>query len=400
MWFLQLSKLYLFLFGIPIIPGKVRFPRKLLIIYRCGCYISIAISTFFGLYIIIIKENSFASPWSILHSWNFVMTIAGKCFGAALLTFMSKDISSAYSMASFMHKHFNSKLSIGRRDARLNFLMSIVSVSNVVCNFTDIFVNSVPVSTILKYLRKRCSGGTFLLGIVTFTSLPITWIFYGLGYNFMVMIIDDLYFEGAIFKQFCTDQVDCRTNMFTNEESIMFVITRHSLADLEDRDSSPSVKKTKISRLKMLSRTYHRISIIHQIINRIYGDISIWILLCNSLEYPLYITYCLNGVNLTNVSSNGLIVFFVVLTVQSFMHLLLILIISYKRYIMKIKVIGCIYSVANNKLKTVLVQFANQVSCKYLESGPMFFEMDSTVFDLMSTFTFLLLTTYLVSDHQ
>lgn len=399
MWYLQISKLYLCSFGIPVAPEIIKVSPKLFAVYRCACFFIISAYTSLGLFILFTDEHTSSSPWSILHSWIFVMTLLGKCVGPVVVSFMVKDISSTYAMANFMHRHFNSKLSVKKRHWKYNICMLTTVLLYIIFNLTDIFINSIPVTRILQYVKEEYTDDFFLQGTILCLSLPMTTIFYGLLYNFHIMIIDDLYFAGTIFKQLFMDDDRAKTLSDFQEDTI-FVVTRHSVVELEDAPQSSSlVRKRTIDKYQVLSRTHHRTSAIHQTIHKIFGDISIWILLCNSVEYPLYILYSFNGVNTTNVSLS-VVPFFVVLVALSLAPLSSILTITYKRYITKLKINRQIYSVANSKIRAILREFSNQVSAQYLDSGPLLFEMDSTVLDLMSTFTFLLMTTYLVPNNQ
>lgn len=325
------------------------------------------------------------------------MTLVVKCVCPLVLLCRRKVISSMYAMTSCLQDCLKPKLPENNPHWRLHVLMFPILGPLVLLYFTDILVNNVPFMSIWVHVVEAHDNKIFLL--LAFFAIPSIWVFYGCRFSFLVMILESYYFHGSILKLlvFNQEKIEVGTDLSDVEENVLFTNSSISIIELEGgSETSSEREKRKVEKYRRLSRLYHSVNTIHQQNNQIHGDTYFWILLANAIEHPLYILYCLNGINHTKLSFGVAMASNIFIALESLAPVVFTMMIRYKRYLLGVNITGNIYSFADRKVRTVFTTVSTQVHSEYLDSGQIFHEMDSTMLELMSAFNLLLLTTYLV----
>lgn len=400
MWYLQLGKLYMFLFGIPVFPFKrVQLPPRVMTLYTRFCVSGITVSSVVGLYFLSTEMSSLDSFWTTVQFWSFPMYLFAKCVGPLVLLIKANSISSTYAMTNALRTYLSST---ARNTYGWKFNSLVVTITGiiVISNITDVWINSMPMAKIKFHVKAM--GLQELIPLCVMVSLPTVWIYYALRYNFFVMVLEDLFCHSTIFKQILTyePEVPTRTILPDVEERIIVsTISRCHTIHLDGKSrSSSSFGSRQFENCRRMSRALYRLSTIHYSFNAIYGDLCLWLFICSSTEYPIYLVYFAFGDNCIFLESfsTAAMFLYVALSIEHIVTFFLIMLFSYKRYSSKRAITRQVYLLTDSKVRKELRNVVSLMNEKFVDSWPVMHGVDSTIMELVSSFAFLLVTTFFV----
>lgn len=384
------------MFGIPF--SSINFPRAskvMLMLSRCNVMCT-AISIFAGFCIMIANDHN-ASSADVLYTIQSMMCLSGKLVGVWILLTRAQLITTVYEKTSGLRTYLSSADNKGSRI--LNAITLLMTVVTVLYNVADIWINSIPMHMILYYVERNFTDNSIVQHVLLVSAFPSALIFFGVRYNVLVVGLENLRLGGAIFDQLISNKTTRRTSKISaqpvGEENMMFTITFRQTEEEDEMRSTNLMIKKNLRSYQQISRAYYALSALRLQVDHIYNTFYFWIILCFSTDGSLRSLYSTYGVHPSPILAGRRLYFYTFLAILNLSPLIVMMVFTYKNYVFSIHTTKKAYLFADNKIKNILKIIVNQVNNPYLTCGQVFYEMDSTIFDLVAANTFLLMTTFM-----
>lgn len=280
-------------------------------------------------------------------------------------------------------------------------MKSAIVVLFVFVNIADLWVNDMPFTNILRLVRRNAPDDYMQLGLLVVVLLPSSFIYYALHFNWTLMLLQDLELSENVAENLCppslTLQVRSSKILPEVDEAITTISTGIS-CDGADGNSEifPSANlEIKINQCKQMNRTHLKVCSLRMRADHILSDLTYWHILTMASDYPPYMLYHLSGEKQSHLSSTMTNCFYAVQIFTNIAPLFINILIGYKKYYTHVKTTRQIFLSSNKKIERLLSKYVKQGKTQYLHQSQKLAELDSSVFNLMSDFAFLLMTTFI-----
>lgn len=102
----------------------------------------------------------------------------------------ARCITALYGIAQSLHEYFNHKCLRAKRQNWYTFVTAFIMMFYICVYSSDIVVNTIPISTILRFVKEKYSDNSVLQGLLILFALPSVFIYVGIFYPLTTMLLE------------------------------------------------------------------------------------------------------------------------------------------------------------------------------------------------------------------